>query len=201
MTSQIRFEPSGATGLVASGTTLAAAAERLGVPMALECGGAGECTSCAVRMRENPFALSEVTEAERRMLGEARLFEGLRLACQARVREGDCTVEVLTEPAPPSDDRQEGEGSATAGDAHARVIEAFEELPTAERLATAIELQVKVAGDLLETIIETPLKMGEQVLSSIFGAAPAANEPPSEPEEKKEEASTAKSNGADQGDA
>ena len=189
MTSQIRFDPPGVTGLVASGTSLAAAAERLGVALTLECGGKGECTSCAVLMKENPFALDEVTEAERRMLGEERLFAGTRLACQAHVRAGDCVVEPLELRAAPEPSDEGGEPS----DAHARVIEAFEQLPTAEQLSTALELQLKVAGDLLGTLIETPLKVGEQVLSSIFGPPPAADEP----EQKKEEAPPGKANGAD----
>lgn len=190
MTSQIRFDPPGVAGLVASGTSLADAAERLGAPLELECGGKGECTSCAVRMKENPFALDEVTGAERQMLGEKRIFEGVRLACQAHARAGDCVVEILGRPAPDPDE----EGEPAEGDPHARVLEAFEQLPTAEQLSTALELQLKVAGDLLGTLLETPMKVGEQVLSSIFGAPPAA----SEPEQKKEEAPPGKANGADE---
>jgi ferredoxin len=189
MTSQIRFDPPGVTGLVASGTSLADAAERLGAPLELECGGKGECTSCVVRMKENPFALDEVTEAERQMLGEERLFEGVRLACQAHVHMGDCVVEILGRPAPEPE-----EGDPVEGDPHARILEAFEQLPTAVQLSTALELQLKVAGDLLGTLLETPMKVGEQVLSSIFGAPPAA----SEPEQNKEEVPPGKANGADE---
>jgi ferredoxin len=189
MTSQIRFDPPGVAGLVASGTSLADAAERLGAPLELECGGKGECTSCAVRMKENPFALDEVTEAERQMLGEERIFEGVRLACQAHARTGDCVVEILGRPAPEPE-----LGDTAAGDPHARVLEAFEQLPASEQLSTAFELQMKVAGDLLGTLLETPMKVGEQVLSSIFGAPPAAGEP----EQKKEEAPPGKANGADE---
>jgi ferredoxin len=192
MASQIRFDPPGVAGLVASGTSIAAAAERLGVEIELECGGRGECTTCAVRLVENPFALSEVTEAERKMLDEKRLFEGVRLACQAYVREGDCTVALLGHPSAEADAAGE-----PAGDPHARVIEAFEQLPTADQISTAIELQLKVAGDLLGTLVETPLRVGEQVLSSIFGPAPAANEQ----EETNKEAAPPTSNGADERDA
>lgn len=95
MASQIRFEPNGVDGLVASGTSIAAAAERLGVAMELQCGGAGECTSCAVRIADGPFTLSPLTDAERRVLSEAEVGASLRLGCQARVGDSDCTVHVL----------------------------------------------------------------------------------------------------------
>lgn len=95
MASLIRFEPSGANGLVASGTTIAAAAERLGVPLELACGGRGTCTSCAVRVTDEPFSISALTDAERAMLDESAVAGGIRLGCQARVGDRDCSVHVL----------------------------------------------------------------------------------------------------------
>lgn len=182
MTSQVRFDPPNVEGLVASGTTVAAAAERLGVPIELACGGAGECTSCAVRMIENPFALSEVTEAERRMLGDGRIAAGVRLACQAHIREGDCVVRVLGEKAGGAsgeDDEQ------PTGGARERIFEEFESMPTADRLATAFELQLKAAGDLLGAIVEVPLKAGEELFASVFGDA--KQQPENEPESQGKE--------------
>ena len=95
MASQIRFEPPGVDGLVASGTTIAAAAERLGVAIELRCGGKGECTTCAVRAVEEPFSLSPLTDAERRILSEADVAGGIRLGCQAKTGDADCTIHVL----------------------------------------------------------------------------------------------------------
>ena len=95
MASQIRFEPPGVDGLVASGTTIAAAAERLGVAIELRCGGKGECTSCAVRAVEEPFSLSPLTDAERRILSETDVAGGIRLGCQAKTGDADCTIHVL----------------------------------------------------------------------------------------------------------
>lgn len=171
MTSHIRFDPQQIDGLVAAGTTVAAAAERLGIDVELECGGRGECTSCAVRVLENPFSLSEVTDAERRQLTEAQLSESIRLGCQARVGEGECVVAVLHPAAPANGAQSETSGEPPPPDAGAReqIFEAFSSLPTGEQLSTAIELQLKVAGDLLGTIVETPLKVGEQLIDSFFG--------------------------------
>jgi len=167
MTSTVRFDPPGVEGLVASGTTLAAAAERLGVPIVLACGGVGECTSCAVRMLENPFALTEITSAERQHLGEARIAASERLACQSKVRSGDCVARVLDEHA--GDATESAEGATPTAGAHERILEAFEELPTSDRVSTALELQLKVASDLLGAIVDVPLKAGSEFVSSIFG--------------------------------
>ena len=171
MSSQVRFEPQGVEGLVASGTTVAAAAERLGVPIELACGGVGECTSCAVRMVENPFALSEVTEDERRQLGDERLAAGVRLGCRAVVREGDCTIRVLGVKAggEKGDDDTPGEGPRE------RIFQEFARMPATDQLMTALELQIKVAGELLGSLADLPLKAGEELYASIFGR-PAEDE-------------------------
>lgn len=182
MTSQIRFDPPNVEGLVAAGTTVAAAAERLGVDIKLECGGVGECTSCAVRMVENPFALTPLTDAERRMLGEERIAEGIRLGCQARLHEGDCVVHVLETAERPGE--PETESSAEA--ARARVFEAFDALPASDQFATALELQLKAAGDLLGALFEAPIKVGEQLFGSILGNEPGRSEPENESKGKEE---------------
>ena len=167
MSSHIRFDPQQIGGLVAAGTTVVAAAERLGIDVELACGGRGECTSCAVRVLENPFSLSEVTDAERRQLTAEQLFESIRLGCQARVSDGECVVQVL-EPAAPKTEPEPAAEPAAAG-TREQIFEAFSSLPAGEQLSTALELQLKVAGDLLGTIVETPLKVGEQLIDSIFG--------------------------------
>ncbi len=172
MASQVRFDPSAVEGLVASGTKVSDAAERLGVTIELACGGQGECTSCAVRMLENPFALSEVAEAERAQLGEERIAAGYRLACQAYVREGDCVIHV-EHPGASAASAGEAEASNANEDSRKRILDAFDELPTSDRIATALELQMRVAGDLLSTIVDVPLKAGEELFASIFGSAGA----------------------------
>lgn len=116
MASQIRFEPPGVDGLVASGTTIAAAAERLGVAIELRCGGKGECTTCAVRAVEEPFSLSPLTDAERRILSEADVAGGIRLGCQAKTGDLDCTIHVLdAAERPPLPETLTGEVSSGEG--------------------------------------------------------------------------------------
>lgn len=57
-----------------------------------DCGGKGLCGKCLVRVTP-PDNLSPPTQEELLLLGEDRLGQGLRLACQARVR-GDITLEA-----------------------------------------------------------------------------------------------------------
>ena len=48
----VRFEPSGVTVMVSSGTTLLEAARRAGFTMGSVCGGQGECGECWVQIIE-----------------------------------------------------------------------------------------------------------------------------------------------------
>jgi ferredoxin len=164
MSSEIRFEPAGVAGLVAQGTTLAAAAERLGVRIELACGGRGECTSCAIVMEQNPLSLSPLTEAEERLLTAEQLHGSARLACQARVGEGDCVVRV-----PPQAEAAGAEG-ASPGEARARIRESFSSLPVGEQIAAILEMEVNLARGVFDAIVEGPLKAGEELVASLFGS-------------------------------
>lgn len=172
MASQVRFEPQGRDGLVAFNTTLSAAAERLGVDIPLACGGRGECTTCAVRVLDG--ALADVTDAERRQLGE-RLSEGVRLACQAHIGHDDCRIEVLPQPAGEAGTTAPPAGeSGTASEARDQLRDAFNALPTTEQIVATLELQWQVASDLFGRLLETPFKLGEQMIGSLLGQPPAA---------------------------
>lgn len=91
---QVKFLPDEKVTFAPGGTTLAETAGRAGVFIALPCGGRGACGKCVVKVLEGE--LSPPTEAEIRNLGEERIREGFRLACQARVM-GAATVEVPPE--------------------------------------------------------------------------------------------------------
>ena len=192
MASQVRFDPPGVDGLVAAGTTLAAAAERLGVPMALSCGGKGECTSCAVEVIENPFSLSEVTPAEQAMLGQERISSSVRLGCQATIRDGDCVLRVVGKPEDragageqATGERPEGCATSPIDDVKDRIMGVFAQLPSSEEVATTIDKQVKAAGGLIETFVAQPIKAGEEFLSSILGSpktGESSDKPPKQDE-------------------
>jgi uncharacterized 2Fe-2S/4Fe-4S cluster protein (DUF4445 family) len=56
-----------------------------GVEIDSECGGQGICGGDVVRLEKGLSSLSQVTPAERRLLGSSKIEHGQRLACQARV--------------------------------------------------------------------------------------------------------------------
>ena len=56
------------------------------------CGGHGKCGKCKVIARG---ALSEITDAEKQLLTDAELLDGVRLACLT-VALGDCEIQTLT---------------------------------------------------------------------------------------------------------
>jgi ferredoxin len=171
MASVIRFEPAGHEGLVAKDTTLAAAADRLGVRIELECEGRGECTSCAVVVEANPLGLSPLTAAEERLLTGEQIAASARLACQARVGEADCVVRVPPQAEAKPADGEPGEQAPPkdSADARERIRESFTSLPVGEQIAAVLEMQVKIAGEIVGAVVEGPLRAGEELLASLFG--------------------------------
>ena len=71
----------GRNGIECFEGTILAHARKLGIELAAECGGRGQCRRCVVRVDRGAEALSEKTAAEL----AAALGERERLACQARV--------------------------------------------------------------------------------------------------------------------
>jgi uncharacterized 2Fe-2S/4Fe-4S cluster protein (DUF4445 family) len=67
-------------------------AQAHGIPLNAPCGGRGTCGKCLVRVLGGGVAASD---ADRALLGEGMIAEGLRLACQARPKLG-LVVEVQT---------------------------------------------------------------------------------------------------------
>ena len=74
------------------GDTVMGAAQAEGYYWPTTCGGEARCTTCACEVLEGASALTEMGRAERKALvaerGERILASPVRLACQARVRDG-----------------------------------------------------------------------------------------------------------------
>jgi uncharacterized 2Fe-2S/4Fe-4S cluster protein (DUF4445 family) len=87
---KVVFEPSGRSVYALAGTVLLEVAARAGFIVQTPCGGAGKCGKCLVRIRAGKCP---PTDGETAALGAARVAEGFRLACQARV-SGPLTVEI-----------------------------------------------------------------------------------------------------------
>jgi len=79
---RVRFEPDGTEALVPAGTLLSRAAAAAGMAVETPCGGMGTCGKCRVVVTG---ALAEPDPAERRLLTDSEIAEGIRLACRTRV--------------------------------------------------------------------------------------------------------------------
>ncbi len=62
-----------------------------GIPMEHACGGNGFCTTCMCTVKEGMPNLNERNDREENM---GITSDPYRLSCQARVQEGDVTIEV-----------------------------------------------------------------------------------------------------------
>ena len=87
----MRFQPSGRCVSVAAGSTLLAAVQRAGLPIARACGGEALCGRCGVTPLAGAGALSPEDASETRAKRRNRVAPAQRLACRARV-SGDLEV-------------------------------------------------------------------------------------------------------------
>ena len=100
------FTPSGKRGRVPAGTTVLAAARRLGVDLDSVCGGRGICSKCQITPQFGDFpkhglrvadaALSPWNAVEERYRTRRGLAEGRRLGCQACLT-ADAVIDVPPE--------------------------------------------------------------------------------------------------------
>lgn len=116
---EIRSGPSVKTVSFSSPTLLSTLLAINGATCPMPCGGRGLCLKCRVNVQG---AISEPSERERLLLGEAALAEGVRYACMTTV-QGDVTVTLAPEskasivtdgvlPALPDDPPRSGYGVA-----------------------------------------------------------------------------------------
>lgn len=99
----------------ATGETLLALLQEQHIYIEALCGGKGDCGRCRVRF----FAgTPEPTEKERRLLTEAELEKGIRLACAARP-DGDCAIELCFADGETITSLTDGSGKAAPGDGKA----------------------------------------------------------------------------------
>lgn len=162
MTVNVEWKTAGGvhTGLVADGTFLLDAARRHGVLLPTECGGRGECDTCAVVVEAGAALLSPVTEAERVRLGADRLSAGERLACEARAeRAGDLSLRPV-----PAAERAE-----TTEETARDFKEEFKRLPLRKKLATLAGLEAEVAYETLVRAVDLPFDLFGKGLDLLAG--------------------------------
>jgi uncharacterized 2Fe-2S/4Fe-4S cluster protein (DUF4445 family) len=106
----------------------------MGVRLTDECGGRGECDSCAVTVVRGAEILSAVTDAERKQLSDDRRNAGERLACQVKVeRSGELVLRIAPE-------------VVKAEENSAKFRKAFGKLDLAPKMAFVMEFERAVLG-------------------------------------------------------
>ena len=88
------MQPVGRRIDVEAGTTLLAATQMAGVGMVSLCGGEGWCESCLVRVTKGE--VNPPTQSERDFLGDEKVENGFRLACQV-VPQTDVRIDIPPE--------------------------------------------------------------------------------------------------------
>jgi ferredoxin len=147
-------------GIVAEGTYLLDAARRLGVRLPVECGGRGQCDTCAVVIEEGATLVSALTDPERTRLSPERLAAGERLACQTRIERGG---DLVLRPVPGT------ERAETSDELKGDLRREFRELPLRKKLSTLAELEAVTAYQALDRIASLPYAVFEKGLDLLAG--------------------------------
>lgn len=155
MSINIKFGEEGEPGIIAEGTYLWDAAKRMGVRLPAECGGVGQCDTCAVTIVEGMSLLTSLTDAERERLSPERLAAGERLACQVRAEHaGDLLLRLV-----PATEREE-----TTEEAVQDLRKDFREMPLDKKLRTLVEFEALTAYETLNAITSVPSWIGSKLL-------------------------------------
>jgi uncharacterized 2Fe-2S/4Fe-4S cluster protein (DUF4445 family) len=151
MEAEIKFEPTGRSGVVPVGTYLFDAAARMGVYLEAQCGRLGKCDSCAVTVTEGRDLLSETTAAEIEQLSQARRGRGERLACCAKIQtEGEILIMVAEKQ--PTEEEKEAERQK-------ELRKEFEDLPLEKKVARLVELEAITLGETFSFVLNSPFKI------------------------------------------
>jgi ferredoxin len=148
----ITFEPSGVTGMVATGTYLIDAAKRLGAPVGAGCmRGKGACASCVVQVTAGADLLSPPGSIEESFLTPEQLKQSHRLACHAKLEgDGDIVLRVVRISATAESNPHAGKD----------LTKDFGTLPLQKKISTLLQLEAITVSEALNAAIDKPLAFG-----------------------------------------
>jgi ferredoxin len=189
MEAEIKFEPEGRSGVVATGSYIFDAAKRMGVDID-ECERRGESDLCAVEIVSGKNLLSEPTKAELETLGADRFIKGERLACQAKI-EAAGEIVIMAKKKKKSNEEEEKEKERKRVEEFRKD---FEEMPLEKKIAALLELEAVALGETVSFVLNSPYKIIGKVMDVMaeFGLKMDKEEKDAKtPEEhKKEKAET-----------
>ena len=166
MSVTITFEPSGVSGMVATGTYLIDAAKRLGAPVGTGCmRGKGHCATCVVKVIAGNDLLSPPGSIELTFLSPDQLDQSLRLVCHAKlVGDGEVTLRAV---------RQEARASTAAGP-DVDLKQQFGNLPLEKKISTLLQLEAITASEAFNAAIDRPLAFGAKTFDRFTNRAKAS---------------------------
>lgn len=144
----IKFEPSGRTGVVAAGSYLLDAATRMGIRLETECGRQGQCDSCAVTVKRGQELLSPPTAAEIQRLNESERTGGRRLSCQTKIEKQGELVVMVAEKQQTEEEKEE--------ERKKQFRKEFEDLPLEKKVANLLELEAITLGETFSFVLNSP---------------------------------------------
>jgi len=152
---ELKFENENRSGVVAVGSYLIDAANRLGVEV--ECEGRGESDLCAMKITQGRDLLSSPTAAEQTELGEQRLNAGERLSCQAKLEKAGEIVIMITQ-------KNEENKPETEEEKAKEYRKEFEELPLEKKIASLVELEFLTLSETFNFVLNSPFKIVDKAM-------------------------------------
>ncbi|MDQ3798984.1 MAG: (2Fe-2S)-binding protein [Acidobacteriota bacterium] len=159
MEAEIKFEPDGRSGVVATGSYIYDAAKRMGVEID-ECERRGESDLCAVEIVSGKNLLSEPTKAELETLGSDRFIKGERLACQTKI-EAAGEIVIMAKKKKKSNEEKEKEKERKKVEEFRKE---FEEMPLEKKIAALLELEAVALGETFSFVLNSPYKIIGKVM-------------------------------------
>lgn len=147
---ELNFESENRSGIVAVGSYLIDAANRLGVET--ECERRGESDLCAMKVTQGRDLLSAPTAAEQAQLDEERLGAGERLSCQAKLEKAGEIVIMITQ----KNDENKPETDEEKAKEYRKD---FEELPLEKKIASLVELELLTLSETFSFVLNSPYKI------------------------------------------
>jgi len=146
-------------GLIAVGSYILDAAERLGVQIQAKCGRRGECDSCKIKVLSGVELLSEPTKMEiQRLTIEKIQNEGERLACQTKiVKSGELVVMTFEQ-------KRDEEPKETNFE---KFRKEFYDMPLDKKIAYLVELEAITLGETLAFVINSPFKIFDMLVDAM----------------------------------
>jgi hypothetical protein len=153
---EIKFEPSGRSGVVAVGSYLSDVARRLGVEIIDELGGEGEYEADVVTIDKGGDLLTEPTKIEIEHFTIEAREKGDRLAGQARIEKAGEIVVTVAEKEETAKEKEEKEERDFKKE--------FAELPLEKKVANLLEMEIVTLSETLNFVFNSPFKIFDKVM-------------------------------------